>query len=111
MKKEELNLFYSNFFSMYRLLDEEDVPKTKFELLHEEVDEFMGRAIKWARKRNLLIEYFEIEKKHWNNYSKKDKKFEELANIGGFEMRLGKKLRAYSDIGEIYEEFGENSSE
>lgn len=96
---------------MYRLLDEEDAPKTEFKILHKEVDEFMGRAIKWAREGNLLIEYFEIEKRHWDNYRKADKKFKELANIGGFEMRLGTKLKAYSYNGSMYEEVEENNSE
>jgi len=97
---------------MYKALEKEERPKTKFETLHEEVDEFMGKAIKWAKEKNLLIEYFEIERRHWNNYTKKDKKFKELANIGGFEMRLGTKLKAYSYNGSIYDmEVEENNSE
>lgn len=96
---------------MYRTLEKEDAPKTKFETLHKEVDKFMGKAIKWAKEKNLLLEYFEIESRHWNNYKKKDKKFKELANIGGFEMRLGTKLKAYSYNGLMYEEVEENNSE
>jgi hypothetical protein len=85
---------------MYKALEKEDRPKTGLKKALYEVTELMDGSMIKAKEDGKDIKYFEVPEWHWNQFMKnkdfrKEAGKKDVSNIGGFEVRKGKKLKTY----------------